>query len=601
MKRIKKLASLLLAMVMVLSMGLTVFAANADQQPGDEPGSIEIKGSEGNGQEGTAVSVAGKTFVAYQVLTAELANGTDDKGGIVYRVPKELKTFYAGKFSLDAAAAGFDQDVTDKIAAMNAADLETFAKDVLAAAKEANVYQKRVTAEADATSVKIEGLRLGYYVIEDEGAAKPISALVLDTTKVSAEVNIKASQPVIDKKIQDGDEQVENNDAAIGDKVSYVVTSSVPDMTGYEKYYFVVNDTLSEGLTFDENSVKITILGVGFGADDTDPMAENKDLIKDTDYTVSQSTLVKDGKNFTAVEIVFKKFIQYRANAGAGIVITYDATINEKAQIGGEGNANNVKLTYSNNPQNTGKGDPDNPDKPDPKDPTGETPEETTRTFVTGIELTKTDASGAALTGAEFKIEGTKLNTVLVYADQFEIDTTNGTYWKLKDGTYTTTAPDSDTSDLYDSTTDKYSKKATVVEKTEEQPVTATGSVDGDGKLSFAGLAAGEYTITEIKAPNGYNLLKKPIVVTISFAAPEDLTKPCTWSATIEEESDNASLVSSATANSAGIITFDVKNQSGTLLPSTGGIGTTIFYVVGGILVVAAGILLVTKKRMSAR
>ena len=113
-----------------------------------------------------------------------------------------------------------------------------------------------------------------------------------------------------------------------------------------------------------------------------------------------------------------------------------------------------------------------------------------------------------------------------------------------------------------------------------------------DGKISFAGLGAGSYTLTETVTPAGFNTIE-PINFTIKVKTPtevKDGTETCEW--TIDWN---------GATNNGGIFSADVVNQSGSLLPSTGGIGTTIFYVVGGILVVAAGILLVTKKRMSAR
>ena len=91
-----------------------------------------------------------------------------------------------------------------------------------------------------------------------------------------------------------------------------------------------------------------------------------------------------------------------------------------------------------------------------------------------------------------------------------------------------------------------------------------------------------------MKAPDGYNLLAEPISVTITWTAPETGETECTWTAT------GANIVA------PGIAQLEIENNTGTVLPSTGGIGTTIFYVIGGILVIGAAILLVTKKRLSA-
>lgn len=568
MKRAKRFFSALLTIVMVLSMSVTAFAA--------DDGSITIKGS-------TTVPVSGKTFNAYKILDAELANGENASGGIVYRVPEGLEDFYAGHFGLTKEAASFDQDVTEAIAAMKDDDdaLQAFAKEVLAAAKAAGIEPAAATAGEGAAEVTISGLPLGYYVVEDTGAAVPISALALTTTSKNVEVTIKADKPTVDKNIdgtQDTDDStdgdVKYNNAAVGDTVPYKVTSKVPDMTGYTKYYFVVNDTLSKGLTFN-NDVAITLGGT--------------ELVKDTDYTV---TVTENEDGTTSVEIVFKNFIQYKDQKDAEILITYSATVNEDAVIGTEGNPNKVTLTYSNNPNVTDDGTPGNPDKPTTGSPTGETPESITRTYVTAIELIKVDPEGNRLTGAEFEITGEKLNQVLVRKDVYTEDA-NGEYWKLKDGSYTTTAPvtaddETDTSQYYESTTTKYTKTTETEIVTTSETVTATGFVGPDGVLRFEGLSAGTYTITELKAPNGYNLLKEPITVTIGFTAPTAPSTECVWTYT------GTDVVNGTATNHVTIV-----NNTGKELPSTGGMGTTIFYVAGGILVAAAAVLLVVRKRMS--
>lgn len=562
MKKAKKLASLLLALVMIFAMATTAFAAGTTSI-----GSITINSSD-------TVSVEGKTFNAYKILDLELVG--DD--GYVYTVPDELKSFYANYFSIDQNAGDFSAQVRDKLAEMtnNSDDLFAFATAALAAAKTAGITPGTATGATGAASVTIGNLPLGYYVVEDVGTATPISALMLQSTAPDVEVTIKASKPSIDKKIVEEDEATTtSNNAAIGDIVNFKVASKVPDMTGYTKYFYVVNDTMSKGLTFN-NDEAITVGGTL--------------LTKDNDYTVV-STQNDDGT--TSIEIVFKNFIQYKDQKNADIIITYSATINENAVIGKDPNTNEVTLTYSNNPNGSQDGEPDNPDKPKPGDATGETPTSTTYTYVTGMELIKVDPNGNRLIGAEFQITGEKLNKVLVETDVFTEDA-NGEYWKLKDGSYTTQAPVTDenadgyNADKYESTSTKYAKSTTTTIKTITEAVNATGTVGEDGVLRFDGLAAGAYTITEMKAPDGYNLLAEPISVTITWTAPETGETECTWTAT------GANIVA------PGIAQLEIENNTGTVLPSTGGIGTTIFYVIGGILVIGAAILLVTKKRLSA-
>ena len=559
MKTFKRISCLLLALALLLALSVTAFAV-------DETGSITINNA-------TNVSVAGKTFNAYKIL--DVKSYTTDT--VVYTVPEAMKSFYQTRYKLSGSEADFDAQVVAKI--KDEPNLFAFAAAALAAA-EKSITPVSATAAGDATSVTINNLPLGYYVVEDAGAATPISALILDTTNPNVTLKIKADKPSIDKKIDgahDTDDSttddVEYNNAAIGDKVPYKVSSKVPDMTGYTKYYFVVNDTLSKGLSFNKD-VAITV--------------GDKTLVKDTDFTVV-SNVNDDGT--TSVEIVFKKFIQYKEQNGADILITYSATVNENAVIGDKGNPNEVVLTYSNNPNVADEGTPGNPDKPTTGSPVGDTPEKVTRTYVTDLEIIKVDQDGKRLTGAEFKLEGTKLNTVLVRTDVYTQDE-NGTYWKLKDGSYTTDDPAAEGMDLtkYESTTVKYIKTVETKTITKAQNVSYTGTVGSDGVLRFEGLSAGEYTITEIKAPDGYNLLKESIKVTIGWTAPVAPSTDCTWTYTWGNTADTSSNSNTVT----------VKNQAGTELPSTGSIGTTIFYVLGSVLLVGAAVLLITKKRMSA-
>lgn len=554
MKKMKKLASLLLAMVMVLAMALPVSAADAT-------GSITINSAD-------KVSVAGKTFNAYKILDLELV-GTD---GYVYTVPEELKDFYAEEFDLDKTLGDFDYEVTQKIAAMtdNSDELFAFAAKALAAAKKAGITPATVSGAENATSVVFSKLPLGYYVIEDTGAATPISALMLDSTNPEVEITLKADKPSLDKNI-DGDKDtddstsglVDYNNAAIGDNVPYVLTSKVPDMTGYTKYFYVVTDTLSAGLTFNDD-VEITV--------------GTKTLVKDTDYTV---TVTNNEDGTTTVKIVFINFIQYKDQADAEIEITYSATVDEDAVIGVAGNPNKVHLEYSNNPNVTPGGE----NEPDEKDPTGVTPDDITYTYVTDLVIEKVDPSGNRLEGAEFTLTGEKLNKVIVEKEVFT-ENENGTYWKLTDGTFTTEDPSTEGMDQtkYESTTVKYTKETKKEVVTTSETVTATGTVGSDGILRFAGLSAGTYTITEIKAPDGYNLLDNPITITISWTAPVSGTTDCTWTYSTPADGN----------------TVTIENNAGAELPSTGGMGTTILYIIGGALVLIAAVLMITKKRMSA-
>ena len=544
---------------MLLSLGVSVFAA-------EQTGSITINQANG-------VGVEGKTFQAYKVLDLQMVGQ-----GYVYTVPAALKSFYANFFTLDPDLGDFDYQVTQKIAALSGDGLFRFAAEALKAAKNAQIHPASVTGAKGDTSVKLAGLPLGYYVVEDTAETAPVSALVLTSTNPNVSVNIKADLPTVDKKIIEGEKRVSANNAAIGDVVPYEITSRVPDMTGFTKYYFLLNDTLSKGLTF-QNDVTISI-----GA---------KSLKKDVDFTVASSETAAG----TEIEIVLKNFIQYKDWKDSTIKVCYSAVLNENAVIGTTGNPNHVSLQYSNNPNQVIDGDPENPDKP--AVPVGRTPESEVRTYVTGVKLIKVDPEGTRLTGAKFQITGVRLNEVVVRQDIFKEDA-SGTFWKLADGTFTTQDPMAEGIDQskYTDVSIKYRLESTTEIRKTHQNVTAEAVVGDDGILHFDGLSEGEYTITELQSPSGYNLLREPLKITISWTAPTKLSDPCQWDVSdTEAEQNYPESMESGAQITDGIIQIQVENQSGTQLPETGGMGTLLFYLVGGVLTTTAAILLVFRKK----
>ena len=562
MKTVKRALALVLALTLLLAMSATVFAAAQTY-------SITVK------NENESISIIGNTYYAYRIFDATY-NGdnvaytvNENFTGFTYTVNDES---YQGE-ALINYLAGLTAD---------SAALDAFAKAALGYAT-TNHIAAAGTVNATGETAVISVDAPGYYLVAGTATAPNnqtvTAACSLTTAKPDAEVNVKADVPSIDKKIVEESGKVEANTANIGDKVSYEITSKVPNMKGYTQYFFVMNDTLSKGLTYNDDMV----IKVG-----------NTTLTKDTDYTV---TAVKNGNGTTSIEIVFKNFVGYKDRVGADVIVTYSATLNQDASLDPvAGNPNKVQLTYSNNPNVDSNSDPQNPDKPGEGAPTGKTPESETKTYVTGIKLTKVDGQNKnqTLTGAKFEIKGDGMKVVLVNNEMYK-ESAKGTYYMLKDGTYTTTVPVTDknnagyNADPYDDTSKKYEKVDVVTKDTALTKINATGYVDANGVLTFKGLGEGTYTIKEIVAPNGYNLLKDEI--TISIAADAKLTG-CTWNVT--DSNSNALNV-----DSNHLYELTVENNAGAELPSTGGIGTTVFYVLGGLLVVCAGVLLITKRRMN--
>jgi fimbrial isopeptide formation D2 family protein/LPXTG-motif cell wall-anchored protein len=491
--------------------------------------------------------------------------------------------------------------------------------------------------------------------------------------------------------------------ASIDETKTFVLSSAVPNMTGYKKYYFVFNDTMSKGLNFDAIQ-NVTIYPSDSTADDSKAIklydktdSENSSVAGshtyqiEVTYTNSEGNSVtydasdetikseyhNDEHSETKLAIIFNDFIQYKEYAGWTVEIEYTGYLNHNAEIGdpsttdgvnnAKGETNSVYLTYSNNPNVTDSGDKDNEDKPAGSG-VKDTEVRTVYLYTSGLDLIKVNdnnAGGHRLTGATFKItnaEGSsRLATVVeetktyspagylsdssftlkegtdyylqrtdgafvLYKSKEAIDTANvkpenvkygvkengsvqnasdyeirldGGYYK-KSGTLSAgefsyiESASADSVGTYEQDYLLYTMTSEVnpIEKSVDT-VEYYVTVGDDGKVELEGLAAGTYIITETVAPNGYNILTEPIILTVKFQEPAtDSTSHVglwTFSATmggtdLSEQFTGAEL--------------RVVNKKGSTLPSTGGIGTTIFYIVGTILVLGAGVLLITRKRM---
>lgn len=538
MKATKRIFSVfltcVLAFTMAFAMGLTASAADYTITINKPTGDID------------------RTYEAYQIFRGNLDGST-------------LSDIEWGT-GIDGAAfltelqknAAYTSCKDAKTVAEKLASFTDDSNEAVAFAKLAGKFLTTATASSSTGQITVPA---GYYLLKDVTAVTD-DALSLNILKVVKDVTVnpKADHPTVDKKIgTDITTGVAANEATIGDKVPFVIASKVPKMQGYTKYFFVLNDSMTAGLTYNKD------VAIKIGA--TTLAADAYDVVYD------------DTAN--TMKIVIKNFIQYKSEAGKDIVVTYSATLNEKADLTQAGNKNTVKLTYSNNPNVDYKGD----NEPDTTDPVGETPEHVTVTYSTKLQLTKVDGAdpNEKLEGVEFQITGTSIKTAVSKGDYFKQDAA-GTYYQLKDGTFTETAPTAETGSKYVSTSVKYAKVTDTAEQTKMQKVTASGTTDANGLITFEGLGAGTYYITELKTKSGYNLLTAPITVTIT-AAPS--ATGCSWT------------VSTNAAFEDDMVKLTVENNKGSVLPITGGIGTTIFYVIGGLLVCGAVVMAITKKKLS--
>lgn len=531
----------------------------------------------------------GHTYKVYQLLKGQVSGLDNGKG--------TLSNMEKGDNLLTDKTV---KDVTEAIKGKTDGDLGDAAYALINTSS--NPAATITIAKGDTSGLaKVEE---GYYVIVDsyngdaptEGkdtVSRYMVAVVGDTT-----MEAKTVTPDIDKKIVDIDanKAIDGNikktdTAAIGDTINYEVSGNLPDMTGYNYYYYYITDKLSKGLTLDENSFKV--------------MVGNEILIRDTDYHIY---VTNNGDETTSFKLAMDDLKKYATDkmiaAGATIKITYDAKVNEKAVIGSNPNTNTVHLNYSNNPQDSTRSDSDDtPGTPKDDKVTGQGPDKVTKTYVMELVILKVDETGKKLSGAQFTLVGENLTKVIVdTTSSFQIAGAGetGEYYKLTNGTYTKIAPTADTTSNYEDVTTvndspKYVRKTTTSVSTaatvEDSSKSISDEVNAEGYLVFTGLNAGTYTLKETKTPEGYNTMED---MTFTIVASQDGATTneggsIRWS--ISGDDDNSFI--SRTNN----IFTKITNLKGNVLPSTGGIGTRIFYIVGGILMVSAGIVLITKAR----
>ncbi len=553
MKHLHKFASVLLALVMAFALMAPAFASSGDEPNGD---------NQNSGSQATAMvevpNMENHKFEAYQIFTgtqekrdtddaplADIAWGTGIKGDAFLAALKASDKFGETNPFADVTTATGVADVL-KGQADNSAMAIAFA----------NIAVDYIDGQGQ---VLVQGtgnrLAVGYYLIvdttEEIGTGDARNAVLLQLTN-DITIKTKVSVPAVDKKVQENSdgEYGEAADYNIGDDVPFQFISAVPDMSQFETYKYVFHDTMSEGLSFNKDSVEVQV---------------GPSTVPATEYEVVTEGLT-DGCTFEIVFEDLKFALAQTTNAvtGAPIIVTFTAELTDKAVIGGGGNSNTVKLEYSNNPNDDGDGNP----------PTGETPEDEVLVFTYELDTDKVNGNKEPLKDAKFRLAR-----------------------KAKDA-------NGDETNEYEWATIANGKITGWEKASEGQQFGGTElTTPEDGKFEIEGLDAGTYYLWETKAPAGYNTPEKPFVVVISreltqIDGQEGYTD---LKVTIDGEAgkDEAAMDSEKGETDSGTVGVEVVNQSGATLPETGGIGTTIFYIVGGLLTVGAVVLLVTKKRMS--
>lgn len=551
MKKKKRILTLLLSSAMALTMGMTAFAAEYSGVRQSTSASSDTGGSE-SGSSQTAQQKCtitapdnGHTYEIYQIFTARYEEDGDTK---------KVSDVKWGVNGIGETGTTVDETVLKALQDVNGKSEDERREEITKYVTLSNP----VATLSNGSLSYTDGLA-GYYLIKDKDNtlddgrnATPYIVQAVGNLVITP----KTGDTTFEKKLKDTNDSTgettnwqDSADYDIGDQIPFKLEGTVAEnYAAYESYYFAFHDQEETGLTFDSSTVEVYVNNNG-----TDTKIDSGYRV----VTDSASMAEVAGAVKCSFEIIFDDLKSIEAvQAGSKIRVEYKSTLNDKAALGAEGNVNKAKLEYSSNPSDTQHGN---------------TPWDSVIVFTYKVVVNKyadevDDAGNNKLSGAEFTLE----------------------------------------KHIYDGTQDGKWEFLTLVKS-------------DDGKsFSFSGLDDGEYRLTETKAPQYYNSLTAPLTFKVEAghntewdgaktALPNGYTYA--W-----DNQNRQELLSSLTGTKEtgeiefaftsdkmnGSLTTNVINKSGTTLPETGGIGTTIFYIVGGVLVVGAAVMLITKKRIKS-
>lgn len=548
MKKLKKLFAVMLSLIMVLAMGITSFAADNVIGNSDDTAEIKVTGID------SATSVK-----AYPIIKTTYGTNGDFNGyEPLYTTNPAIQVTKKADNTLEYTLSA--EQIAQIRANLNANSAVTMNPE----AEGSTTYT--ATAPLGAYLVVVEGSETSTYnaMVVSTNYKNVNGVNTIDLGKNTAAAK-KSTKPTLDKNIKNGDATTKHNTVNIGDVINYEVSvANIPEYTGRYPVFNVV-DTLSQGLTFNGEDVTVTVNGTT--------------LTKDVDYKFT-----KEGQkitiNFvdTSLTATGKTEYGYTLNSykGQKMTIAYSATVNENAKLNEVGNQNDATLTYSKDSTvNNNNG----------------TDEKKTHSYTFDIDgsVQGTDSViPVDVTHILNKI-GEEVKTIEVNGEEVEVKAA------LEGAEFTV-----------------YTDEACTVRYQQggnDYPVVSSTAA---GQIELKGLAAGTYYIKETKAPAGYSVNATPVKVEITDLEFNDNDELTGWTIKVNDE-EIASFVYDTNEGKTEFVRsdkivkdnstefnqgYDILNTKITELPATGGIGTTIFTIVGcGIMIAAAGLFFASRRK----